>query len=105
VDTEFTHTGLEGGALDAKDGGGAARAGDAPTGLSEDVEDVLALSIVEGAEGSERRRGGRRGLERAREVKRSGGEGGGAGEFLEFGDGNAKFFSRGEEDGAFDEIF
>ena len=37
LDAEFAHAGLEGGALDAEDGGGAAWAGDAPLGLAEDA--------------------------------------------------------------------
>lgn len=47
LDTEFAHAGLERGALDAKNGSGAARTGDAPLRLSEYLEDVLALSVVE----------------------------------------------------------
>ena len=48
ADVEFAHAGLEGGALHAEDGGGAFGAGDAPFGLTEGAEDVLALGFFEG---------------------------------------------------------
>ena len=47
ADVEFAHAGLEGGALHAEDGGGAFGAGDAPFGLAESAEDVLALGFFE----------------------------------------------------------
>src|SRR6202007_1458336 len=49
--------------------------------------------------------GGVSGEERAREIERGCREDGGARKLLEFGDGDAKFFSRGEKDGALDEVF
>lgn len=50
VDAEFAHACLQGSALHAEDGGGALGSRDAPLGLAEDVEDVLALSFVHGTE-------------------------------------------------------
>lgn len=47
LDTEFAHAGLQSGALHAEDGGGAARTSYAPLRLLENLEDVLALGIVE----------------------------------------------------------
>ena len=55
--------------------------------------------------GSGRCGGGGRGQECARDIERGCGQDGSAGEFLKFGDGDAKFFSWREQDGAFDEIF
>ena len=56
ADAELAHAGLKRGALHAEKDGGAARAGDAPLGLAEGAEDVLALGFFESGDG---RRGGR----------------------------------------------
>ena len=47
LDAEFAHAGLEGGALDAKNGGCAVGAGDAPLSLLENLDNVLTLSVVQ----------------------------------------------------------
>ncbi len=52
ADVEFAHAGLQRGALHAEDGGGAFGAGDAPFGLAEGAEDVLALGFFERGDGS-----------------------------------------------------
>jgi hypothetical protein len=46
LDAELAHAGLESGALDAENGSGTAGAGDAPLGLFENLDDVLALSVI-----------------------------------------------------------
>jgi hypothetical protein len=51
ADVEFAHAGLKRGALHAEDGGGAFGAGDAPFGLAEGAEDVLALGFFERGDG------------------------------------------------------
>lgn len=48
ADVEFTHAGLEGGALHAEEERGTFGAGDAPLSLLEGAEDVLALGFFEG---------------------------------------------------------
>lgn len=51
AEAEFAHAGLQGGALEAEEGGGAAGSGDAPVGKAEGAEDVLALGFFEGGDG------------------------------------------------------
>ena len=50
ADTELAHAGLESGALDVEENGGAFGAGDAPLGLLEGAEDVLAFCFFEGGD-------------------------------------------------------
>jgi hypothetical protein len=50
ADAEFAHAGLQGGALHAEEIGGAAGAGDAPLGLAQGAEDVLALGLFQGGD-------------------------------------------------------
>ena len=47
ADAELAHAGLQGGALHAEKNGGAFGAGDAPLGLAQGTEDVLALGFFE----------------------------------------------------------
>ena len=51
ADAELAHAGLQGGALHAEKIGGAARAGDAPLGLAEGAEDVLAFGFFKRGDG------------------------------------------------------
>jgi len=107
VDAEFAHAGLQGGAFHAEDGGGSFGAGDAPLGLAQDLENVLALRFVQGAESGRIGRGQRRaddgdghgGLDHRRRGRGKRGRG-----FFEFGHGDAELFAGREEHGAFDEI-
>jgi hypothetical protein len=48
ADAEFAHARLERGAFHPEKGGCAVRAGDAPFGLAEGAQDVLALGFFEG---------------------------------------------------------
>src|SRR5579883_1573643 len=105
-DAEFAHAGLQSGALHTKQSGSAARTGDAPLRLAKRAEDVLALGVLEGGDGSGRI-GGRAGRRQQRAERRVGAQVGREryGSGLEFGKRNAKFLAGGEQDGAFDEIF
>ena len=51
ADAEFAHAGLEGGALDVEEDGGALGAGDAPLRLLQGTKDVLAFAFFEGGDG------------------------------------------------------
>src|SRR5580693_10474515 len=99
ADVEFAHAGLQCGALHAEDGSGAFGAGDAPFGLAESAEDVLALGFFERCDGSGRASSGRRWRNKGavgdiRNV--ADGERG----LFQFGEGHAEFFARAEEYGA-----
>ncbi len=50
ADAEFANASLECGALHAKKGGGAFGTGDAPFGLAQGAEDVLAVGFFEGGD-------------------------------------------------------
>ena len=50
ADAEFAHAGLERGALHAEEGGGAFGTGDAPFGLAQGAENVLAVGFFEGGD-------------------------------------------------------
>ncbi len=50
ADAELAHTGLESGALHAEEDGCALGAGDAPLGVLQGAEDVLAFGFVEGGD-------------------------------------------------------
>jgi hypothetical protein len=50
ADAEFAHACLESGALDLEEDGSTFGAGDAPLGLLEGAEDVLAFGFFEGGD-------------------------------------------------------
>jgi hypothetical protein len=50
ANAELAHAGLESGALDVEEDGGAFGAGDAPLGLLERAENVLAFGFFEGGD-------------------------------------------------------
>lgn len=56
ANSELAHAGLESGALDVEQDGGALGAGDAPLRLLQGAEDMLAFGFLEGGDG---RGGGR----------------------------------------------
>jgi hypothetical protein len=50
ADAELAHAGLESGALDVEEDGGTFGAGDAPLGLFQGAEDMLAFGFFEGGD-------------------------------------------------------
>src|SRR6201987_75902 len=105
LDPQLSHARLEGGALHAQNGSSTVGTGDAPLGLPQYAESVVALLFVERAQvaGSGDRSSRRRG--NPRNIKRCSGKNGRRRSCLEFGEGHAKLLARGEQHRAFDQIF